>query len=145
MPCRSGTGSSLWRIDANRVRAEARILPLFGPGVTVGEIAEMAPTAEHNTPTGRAEIDDVIDRLARLSERCRRQSMSMLVPMGQEMAYRYQETLIADLLYALRAYRNRLGRAGGVAAPADASLPPRGSAGAPGERLPGTSGIDAIS
>jgi hypothetical protein len=101
----------LWRIDADRVRAEASILPLFGPGVTVGEIAEMTPSAAHEAQAGRAEIDGVVERLARLSERCRRQSMSMLVPMGQEMAYRYQEALIADLLYALRSYRSRFGRA----------------------------------
>src|SRR5262245_51450165 len=103
----------LWRIDANRVRAEASILPLFGAGVTVGEIAEMAPTAAHDTPTGRAEIDAAVERLAALSERARRQSMSMRVPMGQEMAYRYQEALIADLLYALRSYRGRFEPAGG--------------------------------
>jgi hypothetical protein len=36
-------------------------------------------------------------------------SKSIRVPMGQEMAYRYQEELIADLLYALRAFRDRLG------------------------------------
>jgi TRAP-type uncharacterized transport system substrate-binding protein len=107
----------LWRIDANRVRAEAIILPLFGPGVTVGEIAEMAPSAAHDTPAGRADIDGAVERLAGLSERCRRQSMSMLVPMGQEMAYRYQEALIADLLYALRAYRSRFARAAGTPAP----------------------------
>jgi hypothetical protein len=77
----------------------------------VGEIAEMAPSAAHQTEAGRAEIDRVVERLAWLSERCRRQSMSMLVPMGQEMAYRYQEALIADLLYALRSYRSRLGDA----------------------------------
>ena len=100
----------LWRIDANRVRAEASILPLFGPGITVGEIAEKVPSAAHETPAGRAEIDGAVDRLAWLSERCRRHSMSMLVPMGQEMAYRYQEALIADLLYALRSYRSRLGQ-----------------------------------
>jgi hypothetical protein len=99
----------------------------------VGEIAEMAPTAEHDTPAGRAEIDDVIDRLARLSERCRRQSMSMLVPMGQEMAYRYQEALIADLLYALRAYRNRLERAT-KGSPAPGAVPLPGSASGSGDR-----------
>jgi hypothetical protein len=32
----------------------------------------------------------------------------MLVPMGQEMNYRYQEGLIADLLHALRQFRARL-------------------------------------
>jgi hypothetical protein len=130
----------LWRIDANRVRAEESILPLFGPRVTVGEIAEMAPAPGHETPTGRADIDGAVERLTQLSERCRRQSMSMLVPMGQEMAYRYQETLIANLLYALRIYRNRLGNAGGSRPPAGAPLPPRGSAGAPGESLTETSG-----
>jgi len=30
--------------------------------------------------------------------------------MGEEFTYRYQEALIADLLYALRAFRDRLGR-----------------------------------
>ena len=47
-------------------------------------------------------------RLEALTERCRRQSLSILVPMGEEMFYRYQETLIAELLYALRLYRDRL-------------------------------------
>jgi hypothetical protein len=118
----------LWRIDAHRVRAESAIVSLFGPGVTVGEIGEMAPVAPHATPAGRAQVEGVIDGLARLSERCRRQSLSMLVPMGQEMAYRYQESLIADLLYALRAYRDRLGRAApgldGSAGPLPASESP---------------------
>jgi hypothetical protein len=32
----------------------------------------------------------------------------MLVPMGQEMSYRYQERLMAELLDALRQFRGRL-------------------------------------
>ena len=36
-------------------------------------------------------------------------SLSMIVPMGQEMNYRYQEMLIGDLLYALRSLRTKLG------------------------------------
>jgi hypothetical protein len=32
----------------------------------------------------------------------------MLVPMGHEMNYRYQERLIADLLHVLRRFRARL-------------------------------------
>ena len=47
-------------------------------------------------------------RLNALAERCRKQSLSVLVPMGEEMSYRYQETLIADLITALRLYRDRL-------------------------------------
>ncbi len=54
-------------------------------------------------------LDRLIGDLIALSKRARKQSLSMLVPMGQEMAYRYQERLIADLLDALRAFRDRLG------------------------------------
>jgi len=48
--------------------------------------------------------------LATLSDRCRRHALSVLVPTGQEFAYRYQAALIADLLYALWAFRDRLDR-----------------------------------
>jgi TRAP-type uncharacterized transport system substrate-binding protein len=75
----------LWRIDAKRVRIESAM------------------------PQVQAQMDIIMEQLATLAERCRRQSVSILVPMGQEMAYRYQEGLMADLLYALRAFRERLG------------------------------------
>jgi uncharacterized protein len=99
----------LWRIDARRVRIEGAMLRLFGPGVTVAEIAEMPPRDQYHTSEVRAQLDTIMQQLVALSERCRKQSQSMLVPMGQEMAYRYQEALMADLLYALRAFRERLG------------------------------------
>jgi TRAP-type uncharacterized transport system substrate-binding protein len=97
----------LWRIDANRTTIERDIPALFGQGVTVGDIATMAAAERHRTPDARAWLDALIERLHALSERCRRQSLSVLVPMGEEMAYRYQETLIADLLHALRTFRDR--------------------------------------
>jgi uncharacterized protein len=99
----------LWRIDAKRVRIESALLHLFNPGVTVGAIAEMPPRDQHHTSEVRAQLDTIMEQLVTLSERCRQQSLSMLVPMGQEMAYRYQEALMADLLYALRTFRERLG------------------------------------
>ena len=46
-------------------------------------------------------------RLEQLSERSRRYSLSMLVPMGQEMAYRYQEELMHQTLAVLREYLRR--------------------------------------
>ena len=106
---------SLWhrfhlsRIDANRMRTESAIPLLFGPGVTVGEIAEMAPSEKHRTPEARKQLDTILDQLATLLERSRRESQSVLVPMGEEMHYHNQEKFIADLLYALRAFRDRLG------------------------------------
>ena len=45
--------------------------------------------------------------LEELSSRSRRYSLSMLVPMGQEMAYRYQEELIHQTLAALRTFQGR--------------------------------------
>ena len=99
---------NLWRIDVHRVKIEREIPALFHPGVTLGEIADMPPSAAHRSPEARARIDALMARLEALSERCRRQSLSILVPMGAEMFYRYQESLIAELLYALRLYRDRL-------------------------------------
>ena len=99
---------NLWRIDAQRVRIEREIPALFHPGVTVGEIAEMQPDAAQHVPQTRARLDSLLSRLDALAERCRRKSLSILVPMGEEMSYRYQETLIAELQYALRLYRDRL-------------------------------------
>ena len=100
----------LWRVDADRVKMEREIPGLFGPGITVGEIAGMAPDARHASPEARSRLDDLMARLAALAERCRKQSLSVFVPMGEEMSYRYQETLIHDLLHALRLYRDKLPR-----------------------------------
>jgi len=98
----------LWRLDNTRVRLEGEVTALFGPGITVGEIAR-AP----HPPGTRAEelqqrVRGLVDRLAELYETCRRQSLSVLVPMGGEMAYRYQEALVTDLLQALREFDTRL-------------------------------------
>jgi len=106
---------SLWhrfrlsRIDKNRIRTESAIPLLFGPGVTVGEIAAMAPSEKHRTPEARKQLDTVLDQLTTLLERSRQGSQSVFVPMGEEMHYHDIEKLIDDLLYALRAFRDRLG------------------------------------
>ncbi len=98
----------LWRIDANRVRLESQISELFGDGTTVHAIAEKPADPRHATPQARARIDQLLARLGALRDRCRRHSLSVLVPMGEEMSYRYQEALISDLLSATRLYRDRL-------------------------------------
>jgi TRAP-type uncharacterized transport system substrate-binding protein len=97
----------LWRTDANRVKIERAVAALFGSGATVDSIAEMPFDARDLPPDARAQIDDLALRLSVLAETCREQSLSVLVPMGEEMYYRYQETLIADLLRALRLYKER--------------------------------------
>ena len=98
----------LWRIDAQRVQIERDMPALFGAGTTVGDIGSMVPSERHRSDETRAAVDALIERLSALSARCRRDSLSVVVPMGQEMSYRYQETLVSDLTHALRAFRERL-------------------------------------
>jgi TRAP-type uncharacterized transport system substrate-binding protein len=100
----------LWRIDTNRVRAESRLETLFRPGITPGEIARMAPEDKQRTPGHQAQLADLIATYEALSARCRRQSLSFVSDMGQEIRYRYQEHLMAEYLDALRIFRERLSR-----------------------------------
>jgi hypothetical protein len=99
----------LRRIHARRRRTEREISLLVGPAATVNEIAAMAPSAKHRTPAARAQLDMIIDQLATVMERSRQQSQSVLVPMGEEMTYCDQEGDLAQLLDALRSFRDRLG------------------------------------
>ncbi len=101
----------LWRIDAGRVGIELRIGRVFGPTTTVEEIGRMEPDRAHAAPETRRALQEAIVALERLNERCRSHSLSMLVPMGGEMAYRYQESLMAQALANLRAFRDRLAEA----------------------------------
>ena len=93
-----GNRFRLWRIDVARVDLEERIAELLGGSYTPAEIAELEP---------RSTLDDaalkvVLSDLDALRRRCRSASVSFLVPMGQEMAYRYQEETMNTLLGALR-------------------------------------------
>lgn len=97
----------LWRIDAARVRAEQEIALCFGPAATLGDIARLSPAGDLLRPLIGEEIDRVVDELVGLRARSRKLSLSMLVPMGGEMAYRYQESLIDETLSVLRAFRDR--------------------------------------
>lgn len=101
----------LWRIDVRRVRSERDIALCFGAATTLGDIARLEPKDD---PV-RVDIDDQTDRIVRelaaLGAWSRRASLSVLVPMGGEMAYRYQENLIHETLAVLRAFRERRRRA----------------------------------
>jgi hypothetical protein len=98
----------LWRLDADRVAIESELARVFAPGISVQELEKMVPEGSHRTAEVREDVDVLIAKLEALSRRCRRQSLSMLVPMGQEMSYRYQEGLVAEWLNALRSFRATL-------------------------------------
>lgn len=97
----------LWRIDDARVKLENELAEVFGSGSTLGDITRTEPDPRHKTEAARAELDSLILRFEQLANRSRRQSLSMLVPMGQEMSYRYQEGVIYETLAVLRAFRTR--------------------------------------
>lgn len=97
----------LWRIDDARVKLENELSALFGAGSTLGDITRKEPDEKLRSPETLAALDSLIARFEALADRSRRQSLSMLVPMGQEMAYRYQEGVIYETLAVLRAFRGR--------------------------------------
>jgi TRAP-type uncharacterized transport system substrate-binding protein len=92
----------LWRIDAARVALESRLAQAFGAAATVGDLARAAPDAAR-----AAFVATVVAELELLSAKSRKHSLSMLVPMGAEMTYRYQEELMHQILSALREYEQR--------------------------------------
>jgi hypothetical protein len=104
----AGHRFQLWRIDVARVNLEQRVFAILGESLTVVEIAELEPRPEHRSPEAAAGLDLILVDYQAHRSRCRRRSQSPLVPMGQEMAYRYQERQIEETLAALRRFRAKL-------------------------------------
>jgi hypothetical protein len=99
----------LWRIDAARVRLEEQLVGIFGKTMTLGDIQHMSPDAEARYRDARTQdgVKALVAEFEDLAARSRRYSLSMLVPMGQEMAYRYQEGVIYETLAVLRDFLKR--------------------------------------
>ncbi len=91
----------LWRIDDARVKLENELTMLFGASTTLGDIARIQTSPD---AAFRGSLESLIARFEALAARSRRQSLSVLVPMGQEMAYRYQEEIVYATLSVLRGY-----------------------------------------
>lgn len=91
----------LWRIDANRELLVARLKTLSGLGSTPDHIKSLPPQAALKTPQDRQEAEDLVKSLEALRVRCQEQMNSIVTPMGSEMFYRYQESLVEDALAML--------------------------------------------
>jgi hypothetical protein len=98
----------LWRIDANRDKAFQIVRDALGEQLTIAEIEKLIPTREQRAPAMRDRIDRAIKELDILRERTRKQENSMLVPLGAEWMYRFEEEQMEALLTSLRAFRLRL-------------------------------------
>jgi TRAP-type uncharacterized transport system substrate-binding protein len=112
----------LWRLDVARVNLESEIFMLL-PETTTGDIARARPDPALRPEEVGTGVQRIIDKLEALYERCRKQSLSVLVPMGGEMAYRYQEALIMERVRALRDLHHRL-QADPAIADRPGSVPP---------------------
>lgn len=86
----------LWRIDANREILEARLRALTGLGSAPEHMKTLPPEAIIRTSDNRKEAEDLLKDLEALRLRCEDQLRSLVTPMGREMYYRYQESLIKD-------------------------------------------------
>jgi hypothetical protein len=96
----------LWRVDANRDKAFQIVRDALGEQLTPAEIAALEPSAEHARQRDR--IDAAIATLDALRAKTRRHQNSMVVPLGAEWMYRYEEEQMEALLAALRVFRARL-------------------------------------
>jgi TRAP-type uncharacterized transport system substrate-binding protein len=87
----------LWRIDSVREKIAAEVQVLTGPP----EPGTSRPLrAQSRLDHDRA---DILRRLIELRARCQRYASSFVTPMGDEMFYRYQQSLIDSAIAALRA------------------------------------------
>jgi TRAP-type uncharacterized transport system substrate-binding protein len=85
----------LWRIDAAREKLKGQVDQMVGPAAGHPQPAPAkAAAASKAGPT----LERVTAQLVELRARCQRYTGSVVTPMGDEMFYRYQESLINELL-----------------------------------------------
>lgn len=99
----------LWRVDSARVEIENLSASIFGARLTVDELAELKPVRRTFPRERVRRLEKLIADYETLARRCRRYSLSILVPMGRENVYRSHEQLINLRLSALRGLRRRIG------------------------------------
>ena len=86
----------LWRIDAAREKLETALKELVDPTLTHAQMREVPAEGVMASPERRAAAQTIMKRLGELRTRCQRQTNSIVTPMGDEMFYRYQQSLIDE-------------------------------------------------
>ena len=84
----------LWQIDAAREKLESEVRGIAGNVVIHAHAQDILPQQPLADPNAREAAQGVLDRLAALRARCQRHANSFTTPMGDEMFYRYQQSLI---------------------------------------------------
>ena len=79
----------LWRLDAERINLEVRLKNLLNK--------------KPSQDASESEKKILVQDLKKLKEKCHKSSLSIIVPMGKEMSYRYQEELLKSHIDQLEA------------------------------------------
>jgi len=91
----------LWRIDAAREKLEALLKQFVDAGVTHSQMREVPANRLTDRPDEQAAAEALFQQLLNLRIRCRRYTSSFVTPMGDEMYYRYQQSLIDEAITTL--------------------------------------------
>jgi TRAP-type uncharacterized transport system substrate-binding protein len=91
----------LWRIDAAREKLEALLKQVVDAGVTHTQMREVSATRSIDAPQQRAAAETLFHQFLNLRIRCQRYTSSFVTPMGDEMFYRYQQSLIDEAITTL--------------------------------------------
>jgi biopolymer transport protein ExbB/TolQ len=93
----------LWRIDAAREKLETALRELVDPVLTHAQMRAIPAERVMAAPERRDAAEAIMKRLVELRARCQRQTSSLVTPMGDEMFYRYQQSLIDEAATTLGA------------------------------------------
>jgi hypothetical protein len=108
----------LWRIDAAREKLETELKRLVDPVLTHAQMRTIPAESAMTAPEKRSAAQSLVRRLLELRGRCQRYTDSFVTPMGDEMFYRYQQSLIDDATTTVAALLERTPDAAGHAPPA---------------------------
>src|SRR5262249_50853893 len=97
----------LWRIDAAREKLATDIKQLVDPKLTHAQIRDAPAGALMAAAEKQSVAKSIMYQLAELRARCQRQTNSFITPMGDEMFYRYQQSLIDDAMTTVGALVQR--------------------------------------
>ena len=84
----------LWRIDAAREKLETEVRQIAGDVVSYAPRPDLSTRDLMVDQERRAAAQDILDRLAKLRGRCQHHAKAFSTPMGDEMLFRYQQSLI---------------------------------------------------
>jgi hypothetical protein len=101
----------LWRIDAARERLERRLKEITDTKLTHAQIQAFLDGDLLTEPGACTAAQSIRDELVQLRARCQRYAASIVTPMGDEMFYRYQESLIDQATTTLALLLQRSARA----------------------------------